>query len=55
MYKVVLLLQRAKALIEAYQMCYEGKGEEAEEKGSLLIECAGEAIENAIRIMEERG
>ena len=49
---VFLLMVRAKVLIEAYQKCYEGKGEEAEDKGSFLIECAGEAIENAIKLLE---
>ena len=52
MERVQLLLIRASVLIEAYQMCYEGKGEEAEDKGSFLIECAGEAIEKAIKLLE---
>jgi len=52
MESVLLLLIRAKVLIEAYQMCYEGKGLEAEDKGSFLIECAGEAIEKVIKLLE---
>lgn len=52
MERVLLLLIRAKVLIEAYQLCYEGRGLEAEDKGSFLIECAGEAIEKVIKILE---
>jgi len=51
MERVVLLLIRVQVLIEAYQLCYEGKGPEAEDKGSFLIECAGEAIENVLKIL----
>jgi len=47
-----LLLKRASVLVEAYQKFYEGRGEEAEERGSYLIECAGEAIVEVLRIID---
>lgn len=49
--EALLLLKRASALIEAYQRCYEGKGDEAEEKGAFLIECAGEAVNDALLLL----
>ena len=49
--EALLLLKRASALIEAYQGCYEGNGLEAEEKGSFLIECAGEAVNDALLLL----
>ena len=51
MEEALLLLKRASVLIEAYQKCYEGKGMDAEEKGSFLIECAGEAISDATLLL----
>lgn len=51
MEEALLLLKRASVLIEAYQECYEGKGMEAEDRGSFLIECAGEAISDAILLL----
>ena len=49
--EALLLLKRASVLIEAYQGFYEGKGTEAEEKGSFLIECAGEAVNDAMLLL----
>lgn len=51
MEEFALLLIRADVLIEAYQLCYEGKGEAEEDRGSYLIECAKEAIEKAIKLL----
>ena len=52
MIKVELLIRRAEALIEAYQIYYEGHDEE---KGSFLIECAGEAISEILRLITDAG
>lgn len=49
--EALLLLKRASALIEAYQACYEGRGPDAEEKGSFLIECAGESVNEALLLL----